>query len=197
MVPASIHLTRGTNLRRTTGNGRLDAPGNPQRRFQSAPGKIAQAHRPAVRLRDVARDRQAEAAAAGIAVARTFDAIERLEYPLDIVLRYAGPVIADRDIERAILFTQRNVRAAAVGECVVDQILQAALERLRPAHHRAARVTGYGDSMTGLLRVLLQAGDQRRDVDRLDRFAAFGQSTHVIQRRGHHLLQFVEILDEL
>lgn len=50
-------------------NGLLRSARNSQCGFQSAPRKIAQTHRTAMRLRDVAGNRQAKAAAAGIAVA--------------------------------------------------------------------------------------------------------------------------------
>src|SRR5258706_11870606 len=66
ITAASAYFIRRPLSRLSNVTGPLGPPRNAQRRFQPTAGKVAQSHRTAMRLRDVTRDRQAEAAASGI-----------------------------------------------------------------------------------------------------------------------------------
>src|SRR3954453_21675893 len=118
--------------------------------LESADRKVAQHERTSVGLNDIARDAQPEATAASVAIARGFQAIERLKHSFQLFFGNAWPVIADPDYERgAVLDTDGCLRAEL--DRVRDQIGQTAAQRLwltedgtvclslqghRPAHFR-------------------------------------------------------------
>src|SRR5688572_18827169 len=70
-----------------------------QHGFRPAALQVVQRQRAAVHLRYLPGDAQAQARAAGVSAARSFQSIERLEYALELRLRYAGPSIANSDDE--------------------------------------------------------------------------------------------------
>ena len=68
---------------------------------QAAERRIAEGEVAAMAAQDVARDGEAEAGAAGLFVARAIEAEERLEHLLAAVLRHAGAVVVDHDLDAA------------------------------------------------------------------------------------------------
>lgn len=102
-----------------------------------------------MRCCNTARNRQSKPGAAGLPLARSFEPVERLEHPLQFGLRNSGPVIAHQDQQALSIIVNRNVRAQAVLDCVFQQIGQAALECLRPAHIGFQRGTVDADLSAG------------------------------------------------
>src|SRR4051812_18172280 len=91
--------------------------------LESVDRKVPQHERTSMCLYDIARDAQPEAAAAGVAIARGFQAIERLKHALQLFFGNARPVIANPDYQRAtVLDTDDCLRAEL--DCVRDQVGQ-------------------------------------------------------------------------
>src|SRR5689334_23697072 len=82
---------------------------------------------------DIARDGEAEAGAAGLAVARGLEALEGGESPLHLIGRDAGAVVADLDDERAPLVGERDADLAAIFAAIIDEVRKGAPQRHRPA----------------------------------------------------------------
>src|SRR5580658_9328836 len=62
--------------------------------FEAAAAMIVGARRAPVGLHDLGRDGEADALAAAVAIARFGDAVERLEYTLQVAGRHSRPAIA-------------------------------------------------------------------------------------------------------
>ena len=86
----------------------------------------------AVAARHIARDRQAEPDAAGRRVARGIEADEGLEHPLAFAGRDAGPVIVDQDVDAVLDRRRSTARHAAITAGIGDQVGEAAAQRVRP-----------------------------------------------------------------
>ncbi len=84
----------------------------------------------AVRARHVARDGEAEADAAGFAVARRFDAPERREHEFELVLRNSGPLVGDAD--------GRHFSVSSSETCASSPCFTAFSIRLRKARFMAS-----------------------------------------------------------
>src|SRR4051812_4350499 len=98
--------------------------------LESADRKVPQHERSSVCLDDIASDAQSEAAAASVAIARGFQAVERLKHAFQLFFGYARAVIANPDHQLgAVLDTDGCLRAEL--DCVRDQVGQTAPQRLR------------------------------------------------------------------
>src|SRR4029079_6928637 len=107
-----------------------------QPRFEAAALAICQRERAAVRLRNVARNTQAQARATGCAIARAFQPVEGLEDAVELSFRNPRSVVEHADRELFIALAHRDRRVLAVLTRVVDQIAETALERERLAGNR-------------------------------------------------------------
>src|SRR3546814_17185021 len=85
-------------------------------------------------------DAQAHAKAAGLAVARGVDAIERLEHLLQIGLGDARPAVADNHPRAERIVFQDDISVIAVFHRVIDDVHQRAPHRRRPARSAVRRV---------------------------------------------------------
>src|SRR4051794_20597205 len=87
-------------------------PGQCPDGLEPAHRQILQNERAAVRLYDIARNAQAEAAATRVTVSRGFESIKRLKHPVQLLVRDAGTFIPDADYQRgAVLDNHRRLRS--------------------------------------------------------------------------------------
>src|SRR5580704_2953113 len=77
-------------------------------------GSVGERNLPAMRERNVARDRQAEPRAAGLAVARGFEPLKGLERPLEQFRGNPGSFVGDNDDPVARVLAKRDARCAAI-----------------------------------------------------------------------------------
>ena len=94
---------------------------------------LREAHVAAVDPRDVARDAQPQAGAAGFAAARTFEPDRRARRPLELVVRDPGTVVADADGQPGRPSSTAMSARSPYSDRVVDQVGEAALEQRRDA----------------------------------------------------------------
>ena len=142
--------------------GLRSAPRQGQHRHQTAFGAVAQHKITAVAARDVARDAQAQAGAAGGPAARSLKAEEGLEDLLELGLGDARAVVEHLHFQPLGVVMQLDRGAAAVGAGVVDQVAQRALEQ-RGIGHAGRGGPAFGVQGTAHRRVVgLQRGQQAR-----------------------------------
>src|SRR5688572_18097082 len=120
---------------------RLARLGQSDQGAEAAFRAVGEDYGPAMRQYDAARDGEAEAGAAGIAVARFLQPHERAEDVLDAIFRDAGAGIVDGDLDRVGQLADRDLGAAAVADRVLHQVVEAAPQGNRP-RAQGARFVG-------------------------------------------------------
>ncbi len=83
----------------------------------------------------------------------------------------------------------------AVLHRVVDQVAQALLDRKRPADERPRSALDF-DKSTAFEVVVLQALDERDDIDRLCPFAGI-RAFREFERPAHHFFHFLQVANKL
>ena len=102
-------------------------------------------HVAAVVLHDVLDDREAEAAASGVAAARGVDPEEALEHPVALVLGDADALIRHRDLDDAVVGTDPDADARSVGRVldgVGDQVVHGGHQKLLIPEHLGPDLAG-------------------------------------------------------
>ncbi len=95
---------------------------------QSARWIVFQENIACIGARHVASDSQAEAETARVPISGLFHTVERFEHFLDLVCRNAGPIVLHPQHKLVIFLAQRQFRFAAIGNGVVNEVRDAALD---------------------------------------------------------------------
>src|SRR5436190_13752599 len=104
----------------------------PYRRAQSAQGTVAEHEVAAVGAGDIAGDGEAEADAAGLQVAALVQPVEGAERLFALRRRDTGSVVVDLHFGKTFRALEAREHLSAVLQGVVDQVDDAALERVAP-----------------------------------------------------------------
>lgn len=115
----------------------------------------------------VACDRKPQAGAAGVAVARGFQAVKGLEYLFQLGFREAGAVVTDADLYHLGRGGDLNLDRATELRPVLDQIPQRAANGSRACEHGHTDATAEAYLPTHVERVFAQGLEQAVDIDRL------------------------------
>src|SRR5688500_19938277 len=91
-----------------------------------------------MRARDVARDRQSQSDAASLEVAPLIEPMKRPERLLAALLGYPRPVVVDHELDAAAGAFDADFGMTSVFQRILDQICQAALQRVLPDRDRQA-----------------------------------------------------------
>src|SRR5271157_5779386 len=120
-------------MRRGLGPGRsrsLGHRGKGQDEPRARAGLALESHLAPVSLDHVLDDCQAEAGAALLPRARLVDPVEALEYPLLGLLRYARPVVSDRDLYPVVLQKPALDRGRSTGLAILDRVVDEVRDHL-------------------------------------------------------------------
>ena len=111
-------------------------------RFQATARAIAQPQFAVDHVGQLPRDRQAQAGAAAVAVARAFEPVERLQHGLQFVLGNAGAAVQHADRHAAAIVGRANLDLSRAAEFqrVVDQVAENPAQRARARLPRAGAV---------------------------------------------------------
>src|SRR5437868_11214253 len=124
-----------------------------------------------MRPRYAARYRQPQSDSTGIAVARLFQPLKRLENTLDFGLRYSLAFILDDDVDHVGPHLQCDGGPLSIFDGIVDEIGEASFEGDRTSIAHDAR-QGTGRIETGVRKIIAYRFDQRDEIDPFLRFIA-------------------------
>jgi transposase len=153
-------------------------------------GSVGERNLPAMRERNVARDRQAEPRAAGLAVARGFEPLKGLERPLEQFRGNPGSFVGDNDDPVARVLAKRDARCAAIAHGIVDQIREHPPDRgpLAEGRHMIRPVILCLRACIG--RLVAKADEDGREVERSRRIGAciaFREAQRLRQHVSHRI----------
>ena len=129
-------------------------------------GPVLQLEPAAMRLGRGARQREAEARAAGRAVARGFEADERLLDLAEFRFGDARAPVGDLDRDRALAAAHRDLRRSAIFDAVVDQVAHRPAQQIGLHRGGLARAFVERHGVAERAQLLDDGVGERADVDR-------------------------------
>src|SRR5258705_4088850 len=113
-----------------------DSDRQTNRRAKAAERTLLQPHIAAMGARDVARDGKAETDAAGLQIAPLVQPVEGTKRFLAATFGDARSVVLHRQFDISADAPQAHLDAAAIFQCIVDEVDEAALDRVALDRHR-------------------------------------------------------------
>jgi hypothetical protein len=158
-------------------------------------GRFARVSVAALLGEQVLRDVQAQAGAAGVAVARTLQPVERAEDRIELVGGDAGALVVDEDANVVRVGLDPHPGAHAVAHRVADQVAQRAAQAHRLRLHDGARPVDH-HLVAELGVVVGERLHQREHVHALRRLGVAGVAEQ-LQRRIDQLVHLAQVADAL